>query len=174
MRQFVFDKAKPELGDIVLDVATGSGYQAAAFAREGFKVIGVDYVFDRVVQAQSLHPEPALWGVGDIQRLPFKDKSFDIVTISLALHDMPPELRLDGMRELRRVARRRVVILEPRAPRFPILRQFYAAISELIDESLYIWDFSLHDFESLLKQAGFKILSADRCYHGVLVCYGLM
>lgn len=174
VRRLVVEKAAPQPGDRVLDAATGGGYQAAAFARHGeLQVVGMDYVHDRARLASEQHALPVTWGVSDISRLPYKNNAFDIITVSLALHDLPHDIRTRALAELRRVAHKRVVILEPRAPRIPVWRHIFALLCELIDESLHIWGFVLHDFEACLHEAGLKIVSAERAFHGVLVCYVL-
>lgn len=172
IRALVVEMADSVAGDRILDVATGGGYQAAAFARTGYQVVGADYVHDRALLAQEQHGRGnAQWGVADMTRLPFGDNAFDIVTISLALHDLPAEIHQQGLTELRRVARKRVVIVEPRAPGAWLARHFYAMVGELVDESLHFREFVLRDFDSALKEAGLEVVSRRRCYHGVLAIY---
>ena len=50
--------------------------------------------------------EPSLrFVLGDAERLPFPDASFDVATCNLALHHFEPEAAVTVLRELRRVAR---------------------------------------------------------------------
>jgi SAM-dependent methyltransferase len=172
VRPLVADMAALTPGDTVLDVASGRGYQAAEFARRGHSVTSVELVHDRARTARDGHPGCHLTAVtGDAGYLPFKDGAFDVVVISLGLHCMPSETWLRVLREFSRVARKRVVILEPRAPRGWLLRHLYAAAGQILDESLYFWDFVLSDFDAHLARAGMELLELQRCFHQLLAVY---
>ncbi len=92
----------------MLDVGTGTGIFAEAFAGRGLDVTGID-------------PSPALLAVarrhaagaflqGTAEKLPFADRSFDIVMMGHVLHETDD--RAAALSEARRVARQRVAILE--------------------------------------------------------------
>jgi SAM-dependent methyltransferase len=84
----------------VLDVATGTGLAAAAAARRGAQVVGVDVAEAMVEQARSLHPEVEFLQ-GDVYALPFADGGFDAVLCNFGLlHFGRPE---DAAGELARV-----------------------------------------------------------------------
>jgi len=172
VRPLVVSLADPAPGELVLDMATGGGYQAAAFAQRGHRAIGMDYVHDRARLALEQHgTDNVSWGSGDISRLPFKDKSIDIATITFALHDLPLELRLAGLAELRRVARRRVVIAEPCAPDGGLWRWFYINLLDFMDESLYLRDFVTRDIARYLVEAGFRVVHWQRAFHNLTAIY---
>lgn len=62
----------------LLDVATGPGYVAGAAAALGLEAVGVDLSDDMVAIARLRQPE-ASFTLGDAERLPFPDASFDTV-----------------------------------------------------------------------------------------------
>jgi ubiquinone/menaquinone biosynthesis C-methylase UbiE len=93
----------------VLDVGTGSGIFAEAFARHGLAVAGIDANPEMVAAAQQHVP------VGDMHQasaeaLPFSEASFDIAFFGLVLHEADDALK--ALREARRVAHKRVAVLE--------------------------------------------------------------
>ncbi len=172
VRPFLVELAEIGESDRVLDVATGGGYQAAAFSGTGRMVVGVDYVHDRVRLASERHGSLDVgWSAADATALPFADDAFDVVTGSLALHDMPVDVQMAALREMRRVAGRCVVVLEPRPPHRPVWKHVYTVVGELIDESIHFREFAMCDFESNLAAAGLIVTRRQRCYHGVLVAY---
>lgn len=100
-------------GSRVLDLATGTGEQALALAKEGYDVTGIDLSQDMLKRAiQKCTPNLKLRFIhGDATQLPFASNSFDAVTISFALHDMPYEIRLMVLKEIRRVTKTDGIIM---------------------------------------------------------------
>lgn len=90
----------------VLDVATGTGAQARAFAEKAWEVVGVDLseAMLRVARRKSTTPN-LRFQQADATALPFPDGSFDVTSISLALHEMPQSVRPRVLSELARVTR---------------------------------------------------------------------
>jgi len=105
----------------VLDVAAGTGTSAAPLAATGADV----YALDRsrgMVKLGRLNQPAVTFVVGDAAALPFADASFDAVTVSFGLRNMPhPEAVLA---ELARVTRSggRLVVCEFSTPRRGLLR----------------------------------------------------
>jgi len=75
----------------LLDVASGPGYVAAAAARRGAQVTGVDIAESMIKLARGAHPEID-FRQGDAEALPFPDASFDAVVSNFGvLHFGRPE-----------------------------------------------------------------------------------
>ena len=85
-----------------LDVASGPGYLAAAAARRGADVVGVDFSFAMVEKARRVFPGLE-FRIGDAEDLPFPDGSFGSVGISFGMpHFAHPERALaEAFRVLR-------------------------------------------------------------------------
>ena len=172
IRPLMVRMANPGPGDTVLDVATGVGYQAEAFAAGGCRAVGIDYVLDRVKVATASHSNPRLsWAVADASRLPVREDAFDIVSISLALHDMPVAVIREALKEFHRVARRCVVMVEPCAPENVFLKHLYIWVAMLVDESMLIRDYLFCDLEKLLEEARLNLVTWQRCFYGILAVY---
>jgi len=93
----------------VLDIGTGTGIFAEAFARLGLKATGIDANPDLLRVARSRLPS-AQFCEGTAENLPFEDVSFDLAFLGHLLHEV--DVPLDALKEARRVARGRVVVLE--------------------------------------------------------------
>jgi ubiquinone/menaquinone biosynthesis C-methylase UbiE len=94
--------------DRVLDVGTGTGVFAEAFAERGLEVIGIDPRPELLIVARR--HSPGVFQEGVAEKLPFEDKSFDLVFLGHVLHETDD--REAALHEARRVARVRVAILE--------------------------------------------------------------
>jgi len=98
----LLDAVDVKSGDEVLDIATGPGYIAAAAARRGAKVTGLDFSSAMIAEASALHPGMT-FREGDAGNLPFADASFDVVVIGFGILHFPDPDR--ALREAFRVLR---------------------------------------------------------------------
>ncbi len=95
---------KPE----VLDVGTGTGVVAVTLAKFGCQVTAIDHSPEMLAHARARVQTAGLEGrvafqLGDGERLPYPDASFDGVTIQGVLHHLPDCLPM--LRESHRVLR---------------------------------------------------------------------
>jgi ubiquinone/menaquinone biosynthesis C-methylase UbiE len=146
----------PRPGLSVLDACSGTGEMAVRLARRGAEVTGIDVTEEMLAKARAKAAGlPATFHVMDARRLTFPDRSFDVVVLSLALHDMPRAVRQQVLREARRVARERIVVLDYDFPRRPAwLRRLLVAFVQLF-ETAYLTPFVRDGgVESQLEAAG--------------------
>lgn len=117
--------ARPD-GAEVLDVAAGPGNVARELVARGARAVtALDLSFNMLAVGARQGGSGINWVNADAQRLPFADDSFDAVTISFGLRNVPdPELAL---REFGRVTRPggRVVVCEFADPVSPTFRAVY-------------------------------------------------
>jgi demethylmenaquinone methyltransferase / 2-methoxy-6-polyprenyl-1,4-benzoquinol methylase len=109
-------------GDRVLDLAAGTGTSAVSFAASGADCVACDFSLGmlRVGNARLAVQDPqrvrtrgrVSFAAGDALRLPFRDESFDVVTISFGLRNVQGVR--EALTEMRRVTRPggRLVICE--------------------------------------------------------------
>lgn len=101
----------------ILDVATGSADIPVAIAdwsrRSGLhvRIVATDVQPDVLAIARAAErPGQIIIEQADACELPYPSGSFDLVTLSLALHHFEPEGAMRVLREMRRVARSRMVV----------------------------------------------------------------
>lgn len=96
----------------VLDVGCGAGHYLSSFKKRLDNAIdyyGIDATAHYIMLARKAHADVEHFAVGDINRLPYPDDSFDLVICcNLILHLPPPPL--NAINELIRVAKKHVVI----------------------------------------------------------------
>jgi SAM-dependent methyltransferase len=85
-----------------LDIATGPGYVAAAAAKRGATVLGVDFSPGMVVQARQLHPTIDFRD-GDAEQLPLGNGLFDAAAMNFGILHLgrPEKALLEAYRVLR-------------------------------------------------------------------------
>ena len=107
----VVQLALENLTDIrtVLDIGTGSGLSAEAFASRGLQVFGVDANPEMLPEAQKFVPA-GTFREAAAEKLPFQAGKFDLAFMGLVLHETDDVLK--ALKETRRVAAKRVAILE--------------------------------------------------------------
>lgn len=93
----------------VLDIGTGTGLFAEAFAESGLRVKAVDCNEEFVKIAADLVPD-AEFKIASAENLPFDKASFDLVFMGHLLHEAEDAEK--AMHEAFRVMRKRLAILE--------------------------------------------------------------
>jgi len=103
--ELLVDAAAVGAEDRVLDVGCGPGIVTCAFARRAASAIGLDLVpamLERArARAAELGVDNVAWVAGDLDPLPFEDRSFDVVVTRFVLHHV--EDPGSALREMRRV-----------------------------------------------------------------------
>lgn len=106
--------ALPLAGATVLEVCGGSGMMAEKFSRAGAIVTATDFSFaavGRMRERARRHNFKLRALTADAEKLPFPDRSFDVVTVHDGLHHLERPER--AIREMARVAGKGVLIMDP-------------------------------------------------------------
>jgi len=163
VRRRVVDVTNARLGSRILDVATGTGEQAFAFAQREYEVVGVDISKDmlRIANEHNEYPN-VTFRVADAANMPFEDDYFDVSCISFTLHDMPFSIRENILKEMTRVTSPRgtIIIVDYAVPANTIIRKLFFRIASL-GETKYFPEFVRavlrSDFMEQLKNVGIRI-----------------
>ncbi len=93
----------------VLDVGTGTGVFAEAFAQKNLQVAGLDLREDLLAIARE-HVPAGDFRLGKMEELPYANDEFDLVFLGHVLHEAD-DLR-QALQEAQRVTRQRIAVLE--------------------------------------------------------------
>lgn len=163
----------PAAGQRLLDLCTGTGEVGLRCARRGARVIGVDLTPEMLHRAarksRGLPFAPCLM---DARHLAFAPRVFDTVSLSFALHDMPPAVRLEVLAEARRVGRRRLVVVDYELPRSRWLRGGVAWLVGLF-ETPYFRSFVRQRPEELLAAAGLRRVRRSTLLPGLIALFAV-
>jgi demethylmenaquinone methyltransferase/2-methoxy-6-polyprenyl-1,4-benzoquinol methylase len=167
-RKVVLDAVDPSYGDTVLDLAAGTGTSSQPFADAGATVVPCDFSLGMLqVGKQAL---PALpFTAGDGTRLPFRDGTFDAVTISFGLRNIVDPVA--GLREMRRVTRPggRLVVCEFSHPTWSPWRTVYVeylmralpAVARAVSSAPDAYVYLAESIRAWPDQAGLAAMIAD-------------
>jgi 2-polyprenyl-3-methyl-5-hydroxy-6-metoxy-1,4-benzoquinol methylase len=143
----------------VLDIATGPGYIAEAFAGAAREVIGVDLTDAMLGIAKARTQERGVSNVSfraaDAQSLPFENGVFDVVVCRLALHHLLNPLQV--LREMARVCRTggMVVVEDIFASEHPE-RAAYQDRWEILRDPSHVRTLALSELLQLFRDAGLE------------------
>ena len=129
-------------GETALDVAAGGGHTARRLGKAGFEVVTVD-------------PAPGMKAmvIARAEDLPFDDASFDTVATRIAPHHF--EDIAAAMRELARVARRVVIVVDTR------YRDERSEEAERLRDPTHVRSYSEEEWRALFEQAGLTVEATD-------------
>lgn len=123
-RRAVVQAVEPSPGDLVLDLAAGTGTSSLPFVSRGAIAVPCDFSLGMVTVGKRARPDLP-FVAGDATRLPFGDATFDAVTMSFGLRNVvDPQ---GALREVLRVTRPggRLVVCEFSRPVWPPFRAVY-------------------------------------------------
>lgn len=173
----------------VLDLATGTGDQIGALLESGGSIrraVGIDVADEMLALARKKFPEVEFLHA-DAQALPFAEKSFDAVTISFGIRNVPEPVR--ALREMHRVLkpRGRALVLEFSMPSVWVRPMFLLYLRKVLpwlggvfsrEKKAYQYlNRTIEKFPSgekfceLMKQAGFQTVSCKKMNFGAVSLY---
>jgi len=159
----------------ILDVGAGSGEllkSASEFMGDRIGLlVGAELNADA---ARAIQGRAAEFGVAGLQcdamRLPFGNSSFDVVISSLFLHHLPEDAGISLLREMSRVARRRIILID--LHRHLTAYYLYRAMGSILLQRFTVEDGSLsilrsfvpRELHDLAKAAGLAEFDVKRSF----------
>ena len=124
-RKLVGEAVGARRGDVVLDIAAGTGTSSEPFADAGINVVPADFSLGMLRVGNRRRPDLA-FTAADALRLPFADSSFDAVTMSFGLRNVVGTA--EALAEFLRVTKPggSLVICEFSHPSNKVLRTVYS------------------------------------------------
>jgi ubiquinone/menaquinone biosynthesis C-methylase UbiE len=155
----------PQPGWRVLDVATGGGHTALAFAAQGCHVTAGDLTLPMLAAARQhatdLQARHLAFCAFDAEHLPFAAETFDAVTCRIAAHHFPDVPRF--VRESARVLRPGglLAVADNLSSGEPRTARFYNDFEKLRDPSHH-WAYSMDDWDTFFFAAGLEVLHREQ------------
>jgi ubiquinone/menaquinone biosynthesis C-methylase UbiE len=152
--------ASPQASWEMLDIATGTGYTAFAFAPHVRHIIGIDLTPQMLAEAEKLRItkkiENVEFRVGDVHVLPFSDNTFDLITCRRAAHHFTNISQ--ALHEMARVLKSHqfLVIVDRSIPDNDFVDQAMNGLDVLHDAS-HVREYRKSEWQSLLTTAGFQV-----------------
>jgi demethylmenaquinone methyltransferase / 2-methoxy-6-polyprenyl-1,4-benzoquinol methylase len=167
-RKDVLAAVGPRRGDLILDLAAGTGTSSEPFAAKGATVIPCDFSVGMLQVGKKARPQLP-FVAGDGTKLPFADDTFDAVTISFGLRNIVDPKR--GLQEMLRVTRPggRLVVCEFSHPTNKAFRKVYMEylmkalpkISIGVSSSADAYSYLAESIRAWPDQAGLAALIAE-------------
>lgn len=150
----------------VLDLATGTGILAGAFAERGHAATGYDFAEKMLKRARKKFPLVRFesFDLTRVEQLP--DHAFDIVAMGYFLHGVPPDFQKQVLKHSARVATKYVIIFD-----YCCKGNWLVDFIEWIEGSYYN-HFVSADRQAQFRAAGLKIITEINLsdYGSVWVC----
>jgi SAM-dependent methyltransferase len=157
--RLLMEVSEADANDNLLDVACGPGIVVCAFAPAIRQACGIDLTPAMIERAELLRSEKNLenvfWQIGDVERLPYSDASFSIVTSRYAFHHMTEPATV--LSEMNRVCADggTVLLADVTASTDPAKADCFNRMEKLRDPS-HVRALTLDEMLKLFNQEGLK------------------
>jgi len=165
----LLDKISQDVkGDIVLDVAAGTGLVALKVAERASKVYGMDISEPMIEEAKKKAKEMGIknveFSVNDAYALPFDNDMFDTVICNNALHNMKKPQK--ALSEIRRVLKQggpliAAIVGIGESRKFKIVLNIYRFFTGFP----VFYKLNLDEAETMISKAGFYVLKKEIIKH---------
>jgi SAM-dependent methyltransferase len=164
----LLERTQPVMDETLLDLACGPAHLALFFAPYVRRGVGLDVSPEMLGAARLLARQQERdnlgWVVGDAHRLPFADRSFDLVACRAAAHHFADVPRALG--EAARVLVRggRLGIVDGMVPEDDLLDRFINALDRLHDPTT-VRNYRPSEWRAMVEAAGLRVDSVEAEIH---------
>ena len=168
-RKRVTEAVAPRSGQLILDLAAGTGTSSEPIAQAGATVIATDLSFGMLLVGKQRRPSLS-FVAADALQLPYADTSFDAVTISFGLRNV--EDTAAALNEMRRVSKPggTLVVCEFSTPTWQPFRTLYSRylvaalprIASLVSSSPAAYEYLAESIQAWPDQQGLAAM-IEKC-----------
>ncbi|MCK4652469.1 MAG: class I SAM-dependent methyltransferase, partial [Methanosarcinales archaeon] len=177
MRTSVINEMGVTPGKKVLDVCCGTGVMCAMIAdvvgARG-EVVGVDLSEKMLKKAEKRKKDNIRFCISNAEEIPYEDGYFDCASITFGLHEMPYQVRMNVLCEMRRVIKPggKIAVLDYSYPTNKLIRYLFNIWMFVEGETAK--DFVKRDLSSMIRDAGFNFIEKSVCsYNTVQIVSGV-
>jgi demethylmenaquinone methyltransferase/2-methoxy-6-polyprenyl-1,4-benzoquinol methylase len=177
MRTSVIDKMDITPGMRVLDVCCGTGVLCSMIAEmvgAGGEVVGVDLSEKMLKRAEKRKKDNMWFCLSNAEEIPYDDGYFDCASITFGLHEMPHQVRMNVLCEMRRVVKPggKIAVLDYAHPKNKLIRCLFNIW--MFVERKTAKDFVKRELSSMVRDAGFNSIEKSVCaYNTVQIVSGV-
>ena len=183
-RQVALEMYPPRNNISILDVCCGPGGQLNIYRQSGARLFGIDKSPAMLEVARRKLGDAAELSLQDAAHTTFADETFDLVTISMAIHEMPTAMRSAVLTECKRVLKKegRLLVIDFSFGPYHFSRFFYmrimrrfAEISAGSEHHAHYRDFKARKgMDPLIIEAGLSVDKKVVLPTGLVALYLLM
>jgi ubiquinone/menaquinone biosynthesis C-methylase UbiE len=147
--------------EIVLDVATGTGNLAMALSPHVKRVVGLDITPGMLEMAVQAAQERGIDNIsnhgGDVEHLPFRDSSFNVVACRFSFHHFPEPIK--SISEMARVLKTGgKLVIEDMVTSQDQAKSEYQNTLEYLRDPSHIRHYQISELKQMLRDEGLDIL----------------
>lgn len=163
----------PRKNPKVLDIGCSSAILTAHVARHlpKSKIVGLDSYKAAIDFAKKKYPHIS-FVTADAHKIPFKDKSFDIIICTETLeHVVDP---LGVIKEMKRILKKdgqAIISMDSGSLPFRVVWYFWTKTKGKVWEDAHLHEFNAKLLAGLIKKAGFKIKKENLSHFGMSVTF---
>jgi len=164
LRRLTIDKMDLKPGQKSLDVCCGTGTLCAMIAEatgSDGEVVGIDLSENMLKKAEKRREGNIRFCCANAEEIPYADRYFDRASVTFGLHEMPHSVRMNVLREMRRVLKPggKIIVLDYAYPKRTLAVPIFKVW--MLVEGETARDFIRRGLSSMIEDAGFDVIEQN-------------